>query len=544
MKAADPSVVWRLPMPLRERLIGPSGLRLPEWLADGRASVIKDAAHRTIYRVVLDGLDFYLKEYRAVGLRGRFREFCRPIKAKIEFKRGLPAALGVPAPKPLGWGVLGSRLAPTASFLITETVAAAQPLLHLLTGPLPAQTRQRLAVALGEFLARLHGAGVVHRDLHPGNMLARSGPTGNPELFLIDLHQVRVGTPSPWSVRRTNLIVFNRYFILRATRADRLRFWRAYAAQAGDAVPDLPSATPQALDEATWRSNARFWAARDRRPVSANRLFGPVDFGRYRGHAVREDDPTPLAKLLTDPEAVLASPTATALKDGQTSKVVELALPDGRRVVLKRFNKRLFVDAIKNALRPSSALRSWVLGHGLIDSMMPTAKPLAVVHRYRLGLPAEGYLLAEKIAGVVDLREFVDGLPDRDRRHVLRARVDAVARLLREFHRRSLGHRDLKAPNLLTPADPQDHRAWFVDLVGVRRRTRSSRACRARDLGRLSASFHNCPELTRTDKLRFLRTYLNWPLRGKWGWQRWWCEIAAFTEAKVTRNARRGRPVG
>lgn len=544
MIANDPAVVWHLPAFLRGRLLGPEGLRLAEWLESGAATVVKDALHRTIYRVVLDDLDFHLKEYRTVGARGRIRELCRPVKARAEFQRGLPAALGVPAPKPLGWGVLGPTLAPQASFLITETVVDAQPLLHLLAESLDPAARQRLAVALGVFLARLHGAGVVHRDLHPGNLLARLTPSGEPELFLIDLHEVRVGTPSPWRVRRLNLIVFNRFFVLRATRSDRLRFWRAYTALAGDAVPDHPTATPQALDEATWKSNARFWTARDRRPVGFNRLFRAISLGDYHGHALRD---AAIEPLLADPEAALMAPDVRVLKDGGSSRVVEFSLPDGRPVVLKRFNKRSLVEMIKNRLRASPAMRSWVMGHGLIDGRVPTALPLAVVHRRRYGLPAEGYLLTEKLEDAVDLRAFVDGLADlpADRaRQVLWQRLDAVAKLLRTFHRRSLGHRDLKAANLLTAADHDDVRTWFVDLVGVRRRSRTSRKARVRDLARLSASFHSHPGLTHTDKLRFLRTYLSWSLRGNSGWKRWWRELGDATAAKVARNARQGRPVG
>src|SRR5438132_7810593 len=79
MTAADPAVVWHLPGELRGQLLAPAGgLRLAEWLRDGSAEVVKDAPHRTIYRVRSGSLDFFLKEYRAVGLRGRLRELLRP----------------------------------------------------------------------------------------------------------------------------------------------------------------------------------------------------------------------------------------------------------------------------------------------------------------------------------------------------------------------------------------------------------------------------------------------------------------------------------
>jgi hypothetical protein len=70
------------------------------------------------------------------------------------------------------------------------------------------------------------------------------------------------------------------------------------------------------------------------------------------------------------------------------------------------------------------------------------------------------------------------------------------------------------------------------------------RSRRVQNLTRLHASFHNHPDLTRTDKLRFLRVYLAWGLRGKGGWKRWWRQIEEATRAKVRRNLRNGRPLG
>ena len=61
------------------------------------------------------------------------------------------------------------------------------------------------------------------------------------------------------------------------------------------------------------------------------------------------------------------------------------------------------------------------------------------------------------------------------------------------------------------------------------------------NLARLNASFYQSRTLTRTDKLRFLRIYLLWNLRGPGAWKDWWRAIAAATEAKVARNACSGR---
>ena len=139
---------------------------------------------------------------------------------------------------------------------------------------------------------------------------------------------------------------------------------------------------------------------------------------------------------------------------------------------------------------------------------------------------------------------------------LLRRLIDQIARLVRALHQRHLSHRDLKAANLLiAPAEQQSGtshgatedsaipRPWLIDLVGVSRHRKLGRWRRLQNLCRLNASFHQSRVVTRTDRLRFLRVYLQWGLRGKGGWKRWWQQIEKATQAKVARNLRNGRPL-
>ena len=79
--------------------------------------------------------------------------------------------------------------------------------------------------------------------------------------------------------------------------------------------------------------------------------------------------------------------------------------------------------------------------------------------------------------------------------------------------------------------------------MGVRRHRKLRRARRLQNLARLHASFLCHPALTRTDKLRFLRVYLQLGLLGRERWKGWWRAIAKATQAKVDRNVRSGRPL-
>jgi len=263
------------------------------------------------------------------------------------------------------------------------------------------------------------------------------------------------------------------------------------------------------------------------------------------GHAVRDLDSGTLQRLLADPDAPFHQAAVKLLKDSRSSTVVEFAMPLAgvlRQVIYKRFQVKHWTDPWRSLLRRPPAVRSWIFGQGLRERLLPTARPLAVFLRRRGLLTYEAYLLTEKITDAVDLHGYLARLASlsvKERQALLRSRIDQVAQLVRSLHERQLSHRDLKAANILLT----DGAAWLIDLVGVSRHRKLPHARRLQNLSRLHAGFHDNRTLTRTDKLRFLRTYLQWGLFGRQDWKGWWRAMETATQSKVARNARNGRPL-
>ena len=241
---------WWLPSEQTPRLLGPGGLRLEEWLKTGQARIIKQGHHRIVYRVELPGLIFYLKHNLLPDTRSWVRQLVRPSKARMEYNRAVAVAeRGLPTVSPLALGEKQALFGAGESYLITHSIENSQSLhsflLSIQNYP-PRQVtriRQRLARELGTLLAQIHQAGIMHHDLHCGNILLRQGhgsgipvcqdgvdapPHDDLSLFLIDLNGVRIGAPLAWKRSLENLAMLNRWFFFRASRSDRFRFWRAY----------------------------------------------------------------------------------------------------------------------------------------------------------------------------------------------------------------------------------------------------------------------------------------------------------------------------
>ena len=544
---------WRLTAEAAT-IFGPAGPDLERWLADGRAEVVKTGAHRTVYRVTLPTGVVYVKHCRINGPRAWLREVLRPPKAQLEFDNALTLReRGVPAVVPLAWGRADSRW-PGESFLITRSREEVVPFVEFLERDLPAlqpesrtALRRQIARTLGQFMALLHDAGVAHPDPHPGNLLFELPASHVPRFYLIDLHAIRIDRPLNWAESRANIILFNRWFQLRATRSDRLRFWHAYRRSRRTLPAPSPvgdAAQAREVEQGTAASNIRFWSARQVR-YHGTRHFRPVRDGPVRGLADRGLPEAFLRELLADPDAMFSGPGARLLKDCTGSTVAEIALPtpDGpRAVILKRVRVRRWFDPVKNFFRPSPAWRSWVAGHSLRDRGLPTPLPLAVLHRYRFGLPAEGYLLTNKVPGAIGLLEAVAGLVRMSQREaILRGWIDRLARTVRLMHDRAVSHRDLKAPNVLLEAAAIP---VLVDLVGVRLGRLLPFARRVKELARLNASFLTSPVVTRSHRLRFLRSYLAAGPASGASWKDWWRGSSHATAVKVAKNRRTGRVLG
>lgn len=549
---------------LMEALFCEGVLRFPQWLDANLVKTIKSGSHRSVYQIPLSGFDIHLKHNRISGPRAFLRECFRSTKANNEFRLALDLlSLGIPTIAPLAFGT-SAGFSPE-SFIITHTLENATPLNNYWE-TLQSQSweeswnhRHELIKALAIFLAAMHRKGVVHTDLHPGNLMVETNKQKPSRIIMLDLHPVKIHKAAvPWDIRLENLAMLDRWAALHASLTDRMRLWDYYTKEVGEFEGDNAFAfhdkywlKKQIVIMKALESNAnlKLWSSFDPRCIGNNRRFKKFTHNKVKGHHVADLGEACLIDLVNLQTESGNSPPLKILKKSKSSEVIALTIQDGaieRKIIYKKIFATKMLDPLLSLFRPDGTSRSWTMGHALIIRQLPTPRPLAMWHTHSVGLKVDGVIITEEILDAMDLPKYllkIEQLDEPLKTQVLRVLVNKVAHLIRKMHDLSVSHRDLKSPNLMVSENGGDLKIWLVDLVGVRTHTHLSDEKKAQNLARLNSSFVNSKQISNSEKLRFLRQYLRWGMEGPFTWKAWWRKIGRLTGLKIAKNQRSGRPL-
>ncbi len=540
-------------------------LKLDEWKKSGRLTTVKRGPHRVVYRADLAEGSVYVKHFLVPNFRAKARQWFRSGKGRNEGRRAAKLeAIGVPTITPVALGERRVNKLLLENFLVTKEIPDTLPLDEFVERRLPlmpedrqGRLRRDLARTLADLTARLHDAGFVHQDFHPGNLLLHIGPDDSLRLAVIDLDALRQIRNLGWGDVRENLALLNHYFWSRCNRSDRYRFLKAYLKARREVGAPNPRILARAIEKSTRVWAERLWRRWGRRCWGRNKYFFRDQTREARVIASRDLDPSSVRGLLNDPEAPIQADGTVILKDSRTALVAETTLlVKGRPtvVIYKRFNAKKPLEGLLNWVRTSRGARAWQAGQHLKSRGISTPDNLAylVVNPKGmfgwLGSPLE-YLVQVKAEPSITLgdhvREVLPLASCRDRRRQIEGLTLALARTLRTLHDRSISHRDLKAANILILGDPsaEEPSLSLIDLVGVQLIHPLPEGRRLQNLARLQISLCDVPGRTRTDSLRFLRAYLPWGLTARNDWKGIWRRIDRLIDFKEEKNRRRGRPL-
>ena len=540
--------------------------------------LIKANALREVWRAPLEGRTFYVKYYRTNGFGSIARGVLRGPACRAEWNSGIYALnAGIAAVEPAGCAAAILRDGQKQSLIVTEAVESAQPLnrywLAICADDDAARRRedaQQLIDLLAEMIARAHQAGFEHMDMHAANILVQPISRRRYRTMFVDLHSARMDVPLGARAVVRNLAQLNQWFRRHASAAQRLRFLRSYLRWRNEYEQSFEHARPlplsfdrlvRALMREADSHAERLWAQRDRRVRRNGRYFSRIKLpGGWRG-SVFTRCKQPLAesrasrmtldrawwtRQLANPLRWFDREKTDLCKNSHSATVARAVLEHesgNLPLIVKRPLSRNWRRAIAQRLTQSRSMRGWKTGHAMIHRDIAAARPLAVLER-RIGpLVLDNILITEAVPGAVDLetdlrREHAERSP-REWSRYKREMCELLVRHVRRLQERGFVHRDCKAANILVVKHPALKLLW-IDFDGVRRSGGTPSLPNVlRALMRLHVSLLDSPGLTRTDRLRFLKSFVACFGSDPNAWRSAWRKIDRLAELKIAKRAAR-----
>jgi heptose I phosphotransferase len=234
-------------------------------------AVFRELEARRTLRTVVAGRAYFVKIHRGVGWAEILKNLVSlrlPVLGADNEWRAIDrlGAAGVATMRAVAYGQRGKNPAARHSFIVTEELAPTVSLEDFCrdwrAAPPPAALKHALIARVAEMAARMHRAGVNHRDFYICHFLLHLDPAPTAlalQLSLIDLHraQLREQTPRRWRDKDLASLYFSALDI-GLTRRDFLRFLRIYFASDLRAILRDEAALLESLAREADRLRARY----------------------------------------------------------------------------------------------------------------------------------------------------------------------------------------------------------------------------------------------------------------------------------------------
>jgi tRNA A-37 threonylcarbamoyl transferase component Bud32 len=468
--------------------------------------LVRVTLHRRVLRVG-GRRPLIVKQFSPRGIAAHLKAFIRPNPAMREWmalSKAARLALPVPRPVAVGWRHTGLM---RESFLVMEAMEDTRPLSSCLFGKhkLAVRPRREVTRAAALVIRRMHDAGIFHKDLHLDNLMVRTGDV-SPAVYLIDFQRVAFYRSLNTELRMSNLATLHGGCI-EAARADRLRFLKTYLGHRSAAPGDLRRLMAR-LDEMGKRHRRRVWRSRRRRCLAENRDFKKVRLGSFVG-MVRQNQHEAFEALWQEPAHCFSRATIVASSAASTLGRIDLG---NRAVYIARYSNSGFLHGVTRFCAPSRAQRDWLTGDSCMMRGVPIATPLAYLEQRRWGFLVESYIISECEKGEDLVQTWVRCAGDIGAKCRL---IDDFARYIARMHDRDVAIREFTGKDIIVSGKNPPFGFSIVDFSGATIGPLSRRR-RIEHLHALARAFCHADFISKTDRLRFLRTYLGGDFKREW----------------------------
>jgi UDP-glucose:(heptosyl)LPS alpha-1,3-glucosyltransferase/heptose I phosphotransferase len=171
------------------------------WLMQLEGKAFRDVKGRKTQQVNIGGKSYFVKQHFGVGWKEVFKNytsFKKPVVSALTEVAAIEKVteIGIPTTPLVAYGERGRNIATMQSFVLTEDLGDIVSLEELCANwqekPPAPEFKKLLMIKLAQLSAKLHGAGLCHRDYYLCHLVVqkKAFDEGRLELILIDLHRM------------------------------------------------------------------------------------------------------------------------------------------------------------------------------------------------------------------------------------------------------------------------------------------------------------------------------------------------------------------
>ena len=467
----------------------------------------------------------YIKYFKRNGYSDYVKYLLVPTRTRTEWKvanellsQNINTALPLATAEKRRYGMLVSSL------LVTEAVTNSEEFMEFCQanyeGALPGNKeaeKRKLLRKLAIFIKTIHEKGFFHCDLHAGNILIKFGNKQSSsihdcDLYLMDLHRVKILNNMSCRKRRYNLAqIFNSLSSI-LTKADKLDFLRSYGSNTLGNITDEDDLVRQIELQSSRIRNIHYRSRlkrclKESSAFSRKRSIGMKIFFR------KGCDTDRFAGLIEKHHnALLSGDKAIVMKLDSKTALTRFPLENEKiqSVVVKQYKVSCGMCLIRNIFRNSAGRKAWIDGNGLSVYGFNTPEPLALMEKKVLGITTDSYLIMEDVRDRLEMDRYIlmhfhDKL-SLSKLKMKRVLINNLAETIGRMHNQNIFHHDLKTCNIMVKEKGRSSYITFLDFDKVSFEEEITIRKRIKNLTQMNLS---TPKLiSTTDRLRFLKEYL------------------------------------
>jgi tRNA A-37 threonylcarbamoyl transferase component Bud32 len=390
-----------------------------------------------------------------------------------------------------------------SSVLLMEEVQKAKSLADILADRGLPQSRMNLLIEkLAEVVHRMHQAGICHRDLHGNNILV----SGN-ELHILDLSTIWYLSWFPERAKEKNLEKLVQTFHIAGRSTSALRFCKRYLERAQS--KESYRGFYRRIKKGSQNRLQKHYASQTQRALKSGSQFTIVEKSPFRiKRAGVLFDALLKGKSSFQNNAPVDIPTDRGSVSGWTK---EYAHPSRAR---------------------AKSRRGWMGLRALEVRGIPAPKGYAWIEALH---GESSWIVMEKIEGAQPLGKWFraegDKIPASDRHRLTRD----LAQFVKLIHANGIYHNDYSPKNFLVG---KKEGQWMIHIVDPESVQLSRSLTQRRKIRNLSQIADLGKSVSRSDRLRFLLSYLGDFPREKWEpiARRIWRETNRRISARISRT--------